>query len=582
MLFRATATASWLGIGLAAAIHAGPSGRVIDASGAPVTGAMVEWIGPGLHVRTDSGGRFAFPDPEAAAFLEPPPVEAAAGAEWRLEGTRLHLTLARGAALEIDRVDAAGREWGRGNPFRKVLGAGRHTLDLESLAGKPQAASAVWMRLRAGRDSRWFRMASLGGGWTSLSMVPGAGGPPGAALRKSSAASDSLRISLEGFLRRDVAWPDEGGRTEILLKRGLDFASHYPGSGLVEDIASGQTLRLPPGRRIQVVLVSEGYTRADLDAGRFRRDVEAWMRDVFALEPLGAFKEAFSVWTWPAPAPARLPRAGEADQGNSPFRLKVAAGAVQEPGPGTVSEVWKLMRRLPQAPWGWYPSGGLTHRQARNAVVQILALDPSTGRAGYSGLARRMADPSDSRRAVNVAIGQEQQHEFMHALANLVDEYHDSTRAPLGSFSLENESRYFTNASSSRDCGKLPWRHLLPGGPINPGPEGLIGAFGQGGRYHPELKCLMNGTHHNAALYGGDGYLRLRGRLCNLCREIALFRIYERTGILPDAARSLAAWEAAYRPAFFRKFPFHAPAVLPQRNSSGTAVFLPCGAGDGR
>jgi hypothetical protein len=86
----------------------------------------------------------------------------------------------------------------------------------------------------------------------------------------------------------------------------------------------------------------------------------------------------------------------------------------------------------------------------------------------------------------------------------------------------------------------------------------------------------MNGTHHNAALYGGDGYLRLRRRLCNLCREIALFRIYERAGVLPEASESLEVWRRAYREAFYRRFPFHAPESLPQRNSAGTGVFMEC------
>lgn len=566
---RATViTAAFL---MATAAMAGPAGAVRDAAGAPVIGATVEWLGADAWVRTDSEGRFAFSDPDARTKAAPGPEPAP---DWRLEGMSLTLGLSGGVLLEVDRVDLRGRIVAGARPV--PLGAGRHVLDIRDLVGGASEAGTGWLRIRAGRDIRWVRLASVGGGWGNAWMtLDPRGGPAGGGLARAGGA-DSLRVSGDGFLRRSAPLAALGTGADITLERGLDFAAHFPGSGLIEDIASGQTLRLPPERRIQVVLVAEGYTREDLDAGQFGRDAEAWMRDIFALEPLGAFKEAFTVWTFAAPSPSRLPRPGMPDPGTSPFRLQVAAGAVQEPGEATRAGIWEVVGRLPHAPWGWYPAGGLTNRQARNVIVQVLALNPASGRAGYSGLARRMADPADSRRVVSVAIGQEQQHEFMHALANLVDEYHDSTAVPIGDFTLKDESRYFTNASSSRDCSRLPWRHLLPGGDVNPGVEGLVGAFGDPRRYHPELKCLMNGTHHNDALYGGDGYLRLRSRLCNLCREIVLFRVYERTGVLPDASRSLEVWKAGYRSAFYRKFPFHAPPALPQRNSEGTPWFSPC------
>jgi hypothetical protein len=567
----------------------------MDAAGRPLPGAGVEWTGAGLFVRADSAGRFDFAamvSPAAAAReAEPagllalpegrPPgghglVEAGAGTAWSLAGTRLTIGLDRGAAVSLERIDAMGRAERVGAPM--ACGTGTHVLDLEALAGRAPDPGVSWYRVRAGREARWLRLASGGGGWGHVRVTLGGRGPGGRVPADARTDGDSLRFSLEGYMRRalPVRAEEHGAALDVALEAGLDFAAVHAGNGVIPDIATGRMIRLPPDRRIQVILAAEGYTREDHAAGRFRRDVETWARDVFALEPVGDFREAFTVWAWPAPSPSRLPLPGKPDPGDSPFALKVSAGKVAPPDREVARRVWDLMDRLPHKPWGWYGPGGLTHRQARNVVVQILALDPARGRAGYSGLARRMAHPSDDRRTVEVAIGQEQQHEFMHALANLLDEYHDTARASVGEFTLREGSPWFTNVSASRDCGKVAWRHLLPGGPFNPGVEGLVGAFGAGGRYHPELKCLMNGTHHNAALYGGDGYLRLRRRLCNLCREIALFRIYERAGVLPEASESLEVWRRAYREAFYRRFPFHAPESLPQRNSAGTGVFMEC------
>ena len=100
---------------------------------------------------------------------------------------------------------------------------------------------------------------------------------------------------------------------------------------------------------------------------------------------------------------------------------------------------------------------------------------------------------------------------------------------------------------------------------------GLVGAFGtpeQG--YHSELRCQMNGTHENGQAFCAAederyGNLLLRSpHLCNFCREMTTYRIFERTGMLSGTA-GFATWKAMYRPAFFQRFGFFVPmGPLPQ------------------
>jgi hypothetical protein len=164
----------------------------------------------------------------------------------------------------------------------------------------------------------------------------------------------------------------------------------------------------------------------------------------------------------------------------------------------------------------------------------------------------------------------------MHSYGLLDDEYYDASYGPVSSTTVTANSAHLTNVVYTDSCGKLPWQHLLKGGTYNPGVDSLVGAFGASGRFHPEFKCLLNGTHNNATLYGGNGFLRVYDRLCNFCGEITAFRTYERLGVLANTDSSYAVWIATYRDAYYSKFPFLKPAVVPQKNSANQAWFAPC------
>jgi len=137
---------------------------------------------------------------------------------------------------------------------------------------------------------------------------------------------------------------------------------------------------------------------------------------------------------------------------------------------------------------------------------------------------------------------------------------------------------------ASNRCSDLPWAHLLEGAGINTMPN-IVGAFGRPQQgYHSELKCLMNGTHDNGQFYcaaAGAPSLTLRvQRMCNFCREMTAFHVFERTGVIAQQ-NAFATWKTTYRPRFYLHFPFRAPTPVPQTltcapGGAATAVYEAC------
>jgi hypothetical protein len=202
--------------------------------------------------------------------------------------------------------------------------------------------------------------------------------------------------------------------------------------------------------------------------------------------------------------------------------------------------------------------------------------EPERGRAGVSGRATSLRDPMNTQQRVSACFGVGHAHEFTHAFSSLRDEYlEDDGDAPA-------QSSDTSNVVGTSACGQVPWRHLLAGGSINPAADELVGAFGRPQHgYHPELLCLLNGTHDNAAYYGGSGLLRVEDRMCNFCREMTALRVYQRAGVVASGANGVQAWTAEYRAPFFSRHPFVVPAVVPQTNdprnpAAGTPVYEAC------
>jgi hypothetical protein len=350
------------------------------------------------------------------------------------------------------------------------------------------------------------------------------------------------------------------------------------GTGITLDVRTGSTLtKIPIEKRLHILLFGEGYTAADLsvlhavashDSNR-TNDVDRWVDLVFGIEPYRTFRQAFVVWYLPRASGAHI-------GGDTAFDVPVISG----PGIGQVTadgetarQVWEAINAFPYPPTDF---GGPNSGTARNIVTPFMMFDPARGRAGVSGRATSLRNPANTAQRVSASFGVGHAHEFTHAFSSLRDEYlEDDNTAPT-------QWTGTANVVGSNSCSELPWQHLLAGGAINPGRDQLVGAFGRAQHgYHSELLCLMNGTHDNAAYYGGDGLLRVEDRMCNFCREITAFRVYQRAGVLASGDAGFTSWTGEYRSTFYARFPFSVPAVVPQTNNprnqaQGTPVWEAC------
>lgn len=407
-----------------------------------------------------------------------------------------------------------------------------------------------------------------GGAGTGGASGAGSGGTAGSAAR--DAGADAPRVDVTG----DARGMDVGAADAPPFDAGPSrWIPHFVGTGQIEDIVTGAAIDLPMERRVHVAMLPEGYLQSDLDAA-FDMDIDAWMTEVFAIEPYSVFKQAFVVWKIRLPSNARV-AAADPQTADTAFNLGMTADGSGVGNLGTMSaaRVWDALRDFPVA----ISSYGTGNRGARNAVAYMHVLEPQRGRAGFSGRTTSVTDPANSAQRISVAIALGRAHEFSHAFSRLADEYIelDSTNPPANTGT--NTSAGITNVVASPTCSTVPWRHLFMGTPINPSADQLVGAFGTTAQgYHPELKCLMNGSHDNATVFGGNGNLRSNDRMCNFCREVTTFRIFERTSVIADPATSLDAWTNTYRTPFFTKFGFKVPSPVPQQSSDGKAWWMPC------
>lgn len=414
--------------------------------------------------------------------------------------------------------------------------------------------------------------------------------PPGSSadLTASDAARPTLVPDLPGRYELTLvvsdgvleSTPDVVGVDAVSTGR---FVPAFAGTGVLDDFATGERIHLPPERRIHVWLMAEGYTQADLDAGRFDADVERWWNELRAVDVYAAFADVFVVWKLPVPSAehvARLPA-----RADTAFRVPIAAsGAAIDDSvrsdPETAARVWSYMAEFPFPP-SYYPATparARTRNMAKGLQAVLLVFNPDSPNGGWSGRGAAFTDPASERR-IGAAIAQDTTHEFTHVLAHVGDEYMRGNNVLFDNTTMTS-SAFVGNIAAQPTCDTLPWKHLLDGSEINPSDAGLVGAFGgPDAGYHAELECLMNGTPGNAEFFGREAPENLRpsdARMCNFCRELTAFRILEKTRILDDPETSWTIWAEKYRRPFFAKLGFSVPDRVPQTLSDGTPVYMAC------
>jgi hypothetical protein len=344
------------------------------------------------------------------------------------------------------------------------------------------------------------------------------------------------------------------------------------GSGDFDDVLTGaRVTRLPIEKRVQVFLLPEGYLSSDLavfhdaathDAGN--NDVDRWIAEVFALDPYSKFKEAFVIWYLPRASAAHL------GAGSTAFSVTLTSGSVTDVS-AAAAPLWGALDAQGSDAFLFAPGTS----QPPNFVAACMLFDPMRGRAGFSGVTTNLRNPSVAAQSIGTAFAMGHAHEFTHAFARVADEYMETSgHAPMGTSET-------TNVVASNRCDQLPWAHLLEGRGINT-TAGLVGAFGTPALgYHSELTCHMNGTHDNGTVFcmsSDQAYSSLTLRtdhLCNYCRELTAFRLFERTAIL-GGSTSFADWKSMYRMPFFQRFGFFVPpGAIPETLSCNRNMPMP-------
>jgi hypothetical protein len=329
--------------------------------------------------------------------------------------------------------------------------------------------------------------------------------------------------------------------------------------------------------RIHIVLLGEGYLESELGKlhdlathdGTRGNVVDRWIDEVFRIEPYPQFRGAFVIWYLPRASPAHL------GEGTTAFGVTIASGGVSTVT-AAAAPLFSALDGQGSDTFPFPPPASIV-----NHVAAFLLYDAARGRAGISGLTTTLQNPNDRNQRIGAAFGVGHAHEFTHAFASLRDEYLETSNSARAASETGN-------TAPSNTCSTLPWAHLIAGAGIST-TDGLVGAFGTAELgYHPELKCLMNGTHDNGQFFcqptasGGYPSLTLRSddRMCNFCREITTYRVFDRTRILPGTS-GFATWKSDYRGPFFQRYGFKVPSPVPQtlkcpEDSAARPVFQDC------
>lgn len=349
----------------------------------------------------------------------------------------------------------------------------------------------------------------------------------------------------------------------------------YRGNGTIYDIKTGENIQLKKEKMQNILILPEGYTKAEFDQGVFDKDVEDWIKETERFEPLKSFKDAFIIWKYHSISKTHIVP-GDMGKSNTSLGFNVdISGQVQTPNMKTVQNIWEIAVATKLISDDYYPPRGISGNINKNLVMVVLIYDPKRKKSGYSGIAHRLKNPNNKNQYLGSAIARNYPHEFLHAFAMLADEYLSDKPANRVIENHEAEKpHYVINVVKHPDWESVPWKHLFYGGSINPAVKDLIGIYGDAvSGYHSEARCLMNGKiEANKKVFGGDGNLRDNDRLCNWCREIVVFRLYERLHMFTDTGNDFDTWKKDYREKFYARFGFAIPKVIPQVNSDGKVI----------
>jgi hypothetical protein len=308
------------------------------------------------------------------------------------------------------------------------------------------------------------------------------------------------------------------------------------------DFRSGRRAEVAAERRVSVVLLPEGYLEHERIL--FERHAADWERSLLGLTPFNRFRGLVKVSAVWVPSEAR---AGEDRKGYFGLRVNPSRdrGVADARAVETLAPRALPLMRLAKANLRSY-AGVLDH-----AVCVLLVRgayqDPAVG--GFA------VEAAAGGQRVRFAVGQDALHDFGQAFGYLMPEYISEAGAdkPGTGPLLQSGLWDLRNIHFDDQIETLPWKHLVPGSPLNPDKESVVGQLWAGGGwenqvFHSEPECLMNGQRANWNLARNRRAADLRDptRFCFWCEEILAARLSARAGLLGayrDAEEMWRAWE---------------------------------------
>jgi hypothetical protein len=312
---------------------------------------------------------------------------------------------------------------------------------------------------------------------------------------------------------------------------------------------AGARIEIPADRRVDVLILGDGYLREE--RAQFEKDVKDWYERFQTYLPWQRMKGAFrvrGVWT---------PGEGRATaEKRSHYRLPATTAGV---GDATSVETRTAI-------FAAIEKAGTNRRDQRGRLTHttVVMLVRNEQSRNPSGMTRGIQAP-DGKLSVSVGFAAYTHHEFGHAYGGLRDEYMlgigttaaSRPASPVSIFSV-------SNVIQAKDAAQLPWKHLAPGGALNPDKSSVVGCWWQGGgaedgAWHAEPKCLMNGTHENWDFAKTKRGINLRDqdRFCFWCEEIVVARTFEKAGLLGESTDGEALWRKwsdEFRPLYHKAF----------------------------
>jgi hypothetical protein len=286
------------------------------------------------------------------------------------------------------------------------------------------------------------------------------------------------KIVLAIDRREDRAGPDGRGAFREIYRVDIDPASHLVGQELryrqyplVEVHRSGD-----PRRRIDILVLGDGYTAAEMD--KYRRDLRRFAAILLAQEAFARNRHLINIWGLEVPS-----RESGTDEPRK--------GIYRDTALGTSFNTFDSERYLTT-------SHDRDLREiAANAPYDTLYVMVNTSRYGGGGIYNLWAVfPSDNEYDEYVFL-----HEFGHSFAGLGDEYFDSATAYDEDFYPRGVEPWEPNLTALLPGKPLKWAGIVPQGTPLPTPDdeahaAVVGAFeGAGykakGLYRPYRDCKM-------------------------------------------------------------------------------------------